>query len=195
MTRKTRRTASATLAVLAALALAGGAEAQEKYKLDPDHTNVMWMISHGGWANVIGQFRKVEGELTFDAAAPEKSTLRAVVEAASLDSNHFYRDNFVRSDQFLDARQHKDITFTATRVEKTGEKTGKMTGDLAMKGVTRPVTFDVTYNRGAAHPSGRFIVGFSAKTKIKRSDWGISGFLPFVGDEVDIIIETEFLRQ
>ena len=180
----------------AALALAGTPPAAaEPRELDVDiaHTAVFWKISHGGFSQVIGQFRKIDlVEITFDPDNVANSKVRASIEAASLDSNHYYRDNFTRSDQFLNAREFKDITFESTEIRQTGENTGTMTGDLTLQGVTRPVTFDVTYNKTGEHLSGNYLIdGFSAQTTIKRSDFGIDAFIPWVGDEVEILIEVE----
>jgi len=186
---------AAVVAGLALFASCGGVAAADKYKLDPDHTVVMWSVTHGPWARVLGQFRQMAGEMTFDPANPTASTLSVTIESASLDSNHYYRDNYVRSDKFLDSLQHKDIKFVSTKVEKTGDKTGTVTGDFTMRGVTKPVALSVTYNHSSAHPSGRYIAGFSAKGTLKRSEWGMTAFLPFVGDDIDFTIETEFLKQ
>src|SRR5918996_3198258 len=175
----------------AALALAGtppAAAEPRELGVDIAHTAVFWKISHGGFSQVIGQFRKIDlVEITFDPDNVANSKVRASIEAASLDSNHYYRDNFTRSDQFLNAREFKDITFESTEIRQTGENTGTMTGDLTLHGVTRPVTFDVTYNKTGEHLSGNYLIdGFSAQTTIKRSDFGIDAFIPWVGDEVEI---------
>jgi polyisoprenoid-binding protein YceI len=184
------------IALGAALALAGAAPAAAEpraLEVDIAHTAVFWKISHGGFSKVIGQFRKIDlVEVTFDPATVANSKVKASIEAASLDSNHYYRDNFTRSEQFLDAREFKDITFESRKIEQTGANTGTMAGDLTLHGVTRPVTFNVTYNKTGQHLSGNYqIDGFSAETTIKRSDFGIDAFIPWVGDEVEILIEVE----
>lgn len=180
----------------AALALAGmSPAAAEPRELDVDlaHTAVFWKVSHGGFSTVTGQFRKIDlVEITFDPDDVANSKIKASIEAASLDSNHYYRDDFTRSDQFLNAREFKDITFESTAIAETGANTGTMTGDLTLRGVTRPVTFEVTYNKTGEHLSGNYLLdGFSAATTIMRSDFGIDAFIPWVGDEVEILIEVE----
>jgi polyisoprenoid-binding protein YceI len=183
-------------ALAAVLALSGAAPATAEPRelaVDIAHTAVFWKISHGGFTHVLGQFRKIDlVEITFDPEDVANSKVKASIEAASLDSNHYYRDNFTRSEQFLNAREFKDITFVSTEVEQTGENTGTMTGDLTLRGVTKPVTFDVTYNKTGEHLSGNYLIdGFSAATTIKRSEFGIDAFIPWVGDEVEIMIEIE----
>lgn len=188
--------ARAVAALGAALALLGTSPATaepRELEVDLAHTAVFWKISHGGFSNVMGQFRKIDlVEITFDPENVANSKVRASIEAASLDSNHYYRDNFTRSEQFLNAREFKDITFESTAIAQTGANTGTMTGDLTLRGVTKPVTFDVTYNKTGEHLSGNYLLdGFSAATTIKRTEFGIDAFIPWVGDEVEILIEVE----
>jgi len=89
---------------------------------------------------------------------------------------------------------HPEITFVSTNVEKTGDTTGKITGDLTIKGVTKPTMLDVVFNQGAFDErNNRYKLGFSGKTTVKRSDYGVDLYAPTVSDEVEIVIETEFL--
>ena len=107
---------------------------------------------------------------------PTNSKVNVEIEAASLDSNHAYRDNWARSEALLDVWKFRTINFESTKIEKTGENTGKMTGNLTMHGVTQPVTMDVTYNKAGMHLSKKYSIdGFTAKGKLKRSDFGMSG--------------------
>lgn len=179
---------------LALLAPAPAAFAEPReLKVDLTHTSVNWFIGHGGFSMVIGQFRAInEVKVVFDPEDVSKSSVSAVIDAASLDSNHYFRDNYIRSDTFLDVRQFPTITFTSTEIAATGEKTGTMTGDLTLRGVTKPVTFDVTWNGSGPHLSGKYqIDGFTATTKVNRQDFGISAFSPWVADEVEILIQIE----
>jgi polyisoprenoid-binding protein YceI len=105
---------------------------------------------------------------------------------------------------FLDATAHPQITFVSTKVEPTGPRTARVTGDLTLKGVTRPVVLEATWNGGykpnAMDPQGARI-GFSAHGVFKRSGFGITYGLPApgttmgVGDDVEVIIETEFTMK
>jgi polyisoprenoid-binding protein YceI len=180
------------------LALASPSSAEPRVlEADMSHANVSWSISHGGFSTIRGIFRNVtKAEITFDPENVANSSVVAAVETASLDSNHAFRDNFVRSDKFLDVIQFNEISFVSTKIEKTGDNTGTMTGDLTMHGVTKPVTFNVTYNKGGDHLSGKFkIDGFTATTTIKRSDFDVKAFIPWVGDEVNITIDIEGIHS
>lgn len=179
----------------AAVAISAASANAEPRELDVDlsHTAVFFEIGHGGFSKVIGEFREINDvQVVFDPEDVSNSKVSASIVAASLDSNHYYRDNFTRSDKFLGAREFKDITFESTEIKKTGENTGTMTGDLTLRDVTKPVTFDVTLNKTGEHLSGEYMIdGFTATTTIMRSDFGIDAFIPWVADEVDIRIELE----
>lgn len=201
MHRKTRRPLSlTTLLIAGSLSLALGAPTATaepvKEKVDMSHTAVLFNIWHGGFTPVTYQFRTVETvELVFDREDVSKSSVKAVVETASIDSNHFYRDNFTRSETFLNVKKFPKATFESTKISKTGDNTGKMTGNLTIMDVTKEVTFDVTYNKGGKHLSGKYSIdGFTAKTTFKRSDFGMKEFIPWVGDEIELVINLEAHR-
>jgi polyisoprenoid-binding protein YceI len=185
----------AIAATAVALSLPAGFAAAEPRELDVDltHTSVHWFIGHGGFSKVIGQFRQIdEVTVVFDPEDVSNSKVTATIDAASLDSNHYFRDNYTRAEPFLNVINHPKITFESTEITQTGEMTGTMTGDLTLIGETRPVTFDVTYNGTGPHLSGRYqIDGFEARTTINRQDFGMSAFSPWVGDEIEVLIQLE----
>lgn len=182
---------------LALLVPAGSAQAQpQKVEVDLEHVAVTWTIWHGGFSKVMGQFRQInKAEMTFDPKDPTSSKISVEIEAASIDSNHAYRDNWIRSEAELDVWKHRTITFESTKIEKTGENTGKMTGNLTMHGVTQPVTMDVTYNKSGLHLSKKYTIdGFTATGKLKRPDFGMKAFIPWIGEEVEFVIQLESKR-
>ena len=168
----------------------------QKVDVDLEHVAVTWTVSHGGFSLVMGQFRQInKAEMTFDRKDPANSKISVEIEAASIDSNHAYRDNWIRSEAELDVWKHRTINFESTKIEKTGENTGKMTGNLTMHGVTHPVTMDVTYNKSGMHLSKKYTIdGFTAKGKLKRTDFGMKAFIPWIGEEVEFVIQLESKR-
>jgi polyisoprenoid-binding protein YceI len=173
--------------------------APARFTLDPDHTTVAFLVSHVGFAKTLGMFKTVSGSFVFDEAAPAVSDIKVTIDAASVYTAHDVRDEHLRNADFLNVRNHPTITFTGTKAVQTGPRTGQVMGDLTMLGVTRPVTFDVTWNKSGAYPFGdkHYAVGFSARTTVKRSDWGMTYGIPggLVGDEIEIILEVEAKRQ
>ena len=98
---------------------------------------------------------------------------------------------------WFNSEEYPEIRFESTKIEMTGEKEGKVTGDLTFLGVTKPFTLDVILNDAMAmHPySKKAAMGFSAKGTLKRSDWGMSHYVPNIGDEVELLIEVEFAKE
>lgn len=166
-----------------------------KYKLDGSHANVVFLISHAGFSTYVGRFNTVEGNLKFNTTKPTKSTLSVVIDANSVDTISDALDEHLRKADFFEVEKYPTIKFKSTKIEKIDDQTGKVTGDLTLHGVTKPVTFDVTFNGGGVFgPTKAYRVGFSARTAIKRSDFGMTTYLQFLGDDVSLIIEAEFTQ-
>lgn len=203
MVQQLRSVATATVLMWAFAAVgipAGSARAEPRtYVLDPTHLTIAFLVSHVGYAKTLGIFKTAEGSFVFDEAVPSVNDIQVTIPAASVFTNHDGRDNHLRSAEFLAAEQYPTITFTGTSAEATGPRTGRVTGDLTLRGVTKPVTLDVTWNKSGAYPFGdqHQATGISARTTIRRSDFGMTYALAggLVGDEVEIILEFEAIRQ
>ena len=172
------------------------------YQMDPAHSTVVFRVSHLGFSKYTGEFTKLDGTLKFDPADPTAMSVEATIDPKSLKipaPPAGFREELLGK-SWLDAGQFPAITFKSTKVETTGPNTAKVTGDFTLHGVTKPVVLDVTFNGGYApfsmDPGGR--IGFSAKTTLKRSDFGIAYGVPAPGtnmgvsDGVEVAIESEF---
>ncbi len=186
---------SVALPLTAMAASTGAAQAQDLPAVDRGHTSVHFTVWHGGVSPTIYQFRDItKVDFKFDPKDPSKSKVSLEINTASLDSNHYFRDNWARSAAELNVWKNPVITFTSTKVEKTGDNTGKITGDLTLKGVTKPITADITY-RKTKHFSGKYMVhGFVAKGSFKRTDFGLKAFIPWIGDKIDFTVILEEKR-
>jgi polyisoprenoid-binding protein YceI len=172
------------------------------YKLDPSHASLLFRVSHLGFSHYTAQFTKFDVSLDLDPANPSAAKLTATVDATSLQlpSPPAGFTDEIKGEHWLDAGQFPVIKFVSTDITTTGANTAKVTGDLTLHGVTKPVMLEMTFNGGYGgntfDPNAR--VGFSAHGTFKRSDFGISYGIPEpgsnmgVGDEVEVIIETEF---
>lgn len=170
--------------------------AKGDYAIDPEHTNVMFELSHMGFSTFVGRFNKTSGDLSFDTKKPQKSKIAVTIDVGSIDTKVPKLDEHLKDADFFDAAKYPDIKFKSTKVEKLTDTTGRVTGDLTMHGVTKPVTLDVTYVGGGQHPMfKKSAIGFSARGTIKRSDFGITKFVPMVGDDVTLVIETELHQK
>jgi polyisoprenoid-binding protein YceI len=187
--------ASAALLLFLAAAQAGG-KVSDRYTFDPAHTQLLFTVDHLGFSHPHGRFDKLTGGFTFDPAHPESSTINVTVEAGSIDMNSSAWNDALKGSSFLNTAKYPEITFKSTSIQVTGKDTGRVTGDLTIRGVTRPVTLAVTYNKSGVHPLNKnYIAGFSATGAVMRADFGMNFGLPGVGDKVKLDIEVEGIRQ
>jgi polyisoprenoid-binding protein YceI len=175
------------------------------YTIDQAHTSVVFRVSHLGFSNYTARFKKATAQLQFDPNNLAGSNVTVNVETKSLETDfpnvaeHDFNAQLT-GEQWLDAAKHPQITFRSTKVEVTGPRTMRIHGDLTLRGVTRPMALDARLNGGyAGHPLDKNArIGFSAHGTLKRSEFGISYGIPEpgstfgVGDEVEVIVETEF---
>jgi polyisoprenoid-binding protein YceI len=125
------------------------------------------------------------------------TSIRATIDASSIDTGEPQRDNHLRSADFLDAQRYPEITFKSTSIEPLGAGVSKVTGDLTLRGETRPVTFEVETSAPVTDPWGNQRAGATATGKINRKDWGLAwnqalefGAL-LVGEEVRFTFDME----
>lgn len=163
------------------------------YVLDPDHGKVTWSVSHLGYSTYYGQFTGLTGTLTLDPKAPDKSRLEVSVPLSGVSTGSSRLNEHLAAPDFFDTTKFPSATFTATAVEPTSPTTARITGDLTLRGVTRPLAIDATFNQAGIHPvDKRYTVGFDGRAMVKRSDYGVNAYLPALGDEVSLRIEGEF---
>ena len=164
------------------------------YTVDPSHTYPYFEIDHMGYSTMRGRFNQTEGRIIIDQ---EKKTgsVEITIDAESIDTAHAKRDEHLRSPDFLNTAEFPEITFKSTRVEIDGDDT-EVEGNLTIAGVTKKVTLEVDHFHCAINPmSKKEHCGFDASTKIKRSDFGVNYMIPGVGDEMEIDIEVEAIRD
>lgn len=168
------------------------------YQIETHHTQVIFAIPHLGITDYYGRFEKVSGTLNFNPSAPEKSSVNVSIDTGSANVMSAEVMGQIVGPSVFDAAKFPTATFKSTSVVRSGPTSGKITGDLTIHGVTRPVTFDVTFNGGLHAPIGNaYDLGFHATTTIKRSEFGLDKMIwnSFVGDDVKLTIEAMFLQQ
>lgn len=183
------RTAILAIALAASF---GASAAPVGYKIDPDHTVVLASWSHMGYSHPSANFGEASGTLVYDADDVAKSSVEVTLPLSGLDTFVPKLDEHLRTADFFDAAKYPDIRFKSTMVHDMGG--GKLTimGDLTVHGTTKPVTLDATLNKAEFNPMFKAdVVGFDATTTIKRSEFGVGGGVPMVGDDITIRITTE----
>jgi polyisoprenoid-binding protein YceI len=173
------------------------------WAIDAAHTLVEFSAKHMMITTVKGRFTDVSGEIRIDETAPDRSSARVELGAASIDTGVEQRDAHLRSGDFLDAENFGAVTFVSTRVDGAVDRvsdTFKLTGDLTIRGTTRPVTLEAAFDGRGKDPWGGERVSFSATGKIDRRDFGLTwnqaletgGIL--VSNEIKISIEVQAVR-
>ncbi|WP_068076553.1 YceI family protein [Novosphingobium lentum] len=165
------------------------------YSADLSHTSVLASIAHMGFTHTNVNFRKLDGHFTYDPAHPEASSLDVTIDTNSLDSGWAARDTDLKGAKFFNVAAFPTMTFHSQKLTKTGATTARIDGQLTVLGVTKPVALAVTFNGVGKGMDGIARAGFSAHTSLKRSDFGMTTFLPVVGDDVAIDIEAEFSKK
>ncbi len=164
-----------------------------EYVTDPYHRYITFSYMHQGLSRPWLRWRDWEATLDWDAENPEASSVEVLIDALSIDSGVDVFDEHLKGERFFDVANHPEITFVSTSVERKGDDKGVIAGDLTLKGVTLPVVLDVTFNKASFSERSGYKLGFSGKTVIKRSDFDMDYAVPIVSDEVEILIETEFV--
>jgi polyisoprenoid-binding protein YceI len=171
------------------------------WAIDPAHSNIEFAVKHLMIATVKGRFGDMTGTLKGNLDQPERFDLDVSIAVESIDTRQAQRDAHLRSADFFDAERWPTIHFVGKRIE--GDVNGEfdLIGDLSIRDVTREVRLDVTNEGAAKDPWGNSRIGFSARGKIDRREFGLTwnqaletgGFV--VGDEIRISIDAEFTAQ
>ena len=162
------------------------------YTLDPTHTDVLVEWTHFGFSKPSAHFGITEGKLVYDADDASKSSVEVTIPVTAIDTFVPKLDEHLKSADFFDAGKFPTATFKSTSVAAAGTNKLTVTGDLTVKGITKPVTLDVTLNGAGEHPMAKKqAIGFSATGTIKRTDFGVGAYAPNVSDEVQLRITTE----
>ncbi len=171
----------------------------QRFEIDEDHFSIVFLVDHIGYARQIGQFLDAGGSFVYDASANRLESGEVTISADSVFTNHGRRDRHLRGEDFLDAGDYPDIRFVIANHRAVEGNQHQVDGELTLLGQTRPVTLDVTLNKAADYPfgHGEFTLGLSARTTIKRSDWGMDYGLAggMVGDEVELMFEFEAIAE
>ncbi len=178
------------------VAHAAGTDADHYYKFDKAHTQIIFFVDHLGFSKSEGEFLDFDGGFVFDPENPEDAKVHVIINANSVTMDDQKWTDHVKNADFFDVPTFPEIEFKSHSVSVLGDNFAEVTGDLTLLGVTKPVTLEVTYNKSGVHPySKKFVAGFSATASLKRSDFDMVYGLPGIGNEVEIRIEVEGIKQ
>jgi polyisoprenoid-binding protein YceI len=168
------------------------------WQIDHAHTHIGFSVKHMMVTTVRGSFKSYTGKLSIDPSDFTRSTIEGEVDVASIDTGVAQRDEHLRNNDFFDAPNHPKMLFRSSKIESKGDGEFVVQGDLTIRGVTKPVAFDVEFNGTSKNPWGKTVAGLSARTTINRNDFGVNynaalevgGVL--IAEKVKVEIEAEF---
>ena len=162
------------------------------YELDDRHSYLSFSYSHLGLSNPQIHFADFDVSLQLDGNDMSQSRVSITIYAASVDSAVPALDDDLKGADFFDVENYPEISFQSTAYEESSESSGRLTGNLSVRGVTKPVTLDVTINSAAMNPlNRREMIGFSATGSLKRSDFGLTVYAPMASDELSLEVQVE----
>jgi polyisoprenoid-binding protein YceI len=171
------------------------------YKIDVDHSDIMFKVKHLMISTVTGIFKKFDA--TLDVNEQDLSDAKVTFEADvdSIDTKNEQRDGHLKSDDFFNAEQFPKMTFKSTSIERTGDNEYRLLGDFTIRDITKPIELKVEYNGSTKDPWGQERMGFEVSGKINRREYGLKwsavteagGMV--VADDVKLAMNVEMVKQ
>jgi polyisoprenoid-binding protein YceI len=178
-----------------ALASLSAQAAVEIYKIDNSHSSVKFSVRHFV-SKTTGSFNQFEGTITVDRDNLANSSVKAAIQILSVDTANAKRDTHLNKEDFFDSAAHPLMVFESTKWAATDkENVFTVTGNLQMHGISKQVVLNVELLGFGEGMRGAYLSGWEATTTLNRSDWGVSGGKPAVGDDITVTINIEAVRQ
>jgi polyisoprenoid-binding protein YceI len=183
------------LTTLTAAALAAGAfAAPETFDFDVTHTYPSFEVDHLGFSVTRGFFKETTGTLTLDREA-RTASVEATIKTPSIETGMDKRDEHLKGKDFFNVAEFPTATVKADTFTFDGDKPVAAQGTLTMLGVTKPVTLKINFRKCDMRMGRDFVCGADVFTTIKRSDWGMKAYVPFISDDVKIAVQVEAVRR
>ncbi len=171
------------------------------WKIDPAHSEIQFKVKHLMITTVTGYFRKFDLEVeTQSEDFSSASKIEFTAEIDSIDTNNDQRDTHLKSADFFDSENHKQIKFVGKKFNAEGDQ-ANLTGDLTIRGTTKPITLNVEYGGIVVDPYGQTKAGFTINGKISRKEFGLTWSAVteagsvVVSDEIRILAEVQLIKQ
>ena len=166
------------------------------YSIEPNHTRVVFGVSHKGFTTFFGEFRKLTGGATLDPKNLAATKVDLTVPVATITTQIPVLDEELRSKPWFDAATWPNITFKSTSVKQTGPGAADVTGDFSFHGVTKPLVLHVKFNGSGMDLNEKAeIAGFTVTGSFKRSDYNFKTDVPLISDDVELNIQAAFKKQ
>jgi polyisoprenoid-binding protein YceI len=169
--------------------------APETYVIEPSHTLPRFEYSHLGYSIQLSRFDSVSGKITIDRAA-KTGSVDVTIDAKSVNTGSALFNGHIQGEDFFDTAKYPTITYKSNKVKFEGDKVVSVDGDLTIKGITKPVTLTVNSFLCMPHPMmKKDACGATATAKVKRTDFNMGKYAPYVSDEVTLTIPVESIKQ
>jgi len=169
--------------------------ASSDYVIDAVHSTIIFRIKHMDASYSYGRFNKIDGVANYDASGG-LTGLKINVDVDSVDTANSARDEHLRNPDFFNTKQFPKATFKSTGVKKAGDHTYDVTGEFTLMGVTKTITVALEHTGNGKSMQGADLAGFEGTFTLKRSDFGITKYLPTaIGDDVRLTISLETIKQ
>ena len=171
------------------------------YKIDPDHSDIMFKVKHLMISTVSGIFKKFDATAEINDNDFTDAKVSFEADVTSIDTKNEQRDGHLKSDDFFNAEQFPKMIFKSTSVKKLGDNEFRLIGDLTIRDITKPVELKVEYNGEITDPWGMERLGFEATGKINRKDYGLKWSAVteaggvVVSDDVKLQLNIEMVKQ
>lgn len=163
------------------------------YKVETHHTLAQFSVNHFGFNDFFGTIPGATGSLTLDPGALGSSRLDVSLPVAGISTTNATLDGELKSADWFDAAQYPTIRFVSQKIVQTGPRTARIDGTVTLHGVSKPLTLNATFGGAGVNPMSKaYTVGFSAEGTLRRSDFGVSKYVPMVSDEVALKITAAF---
>jgi polyisoprenoid-binding protein YceI len=167
----------------------------ETFKIDPEHSYVLWQIKHFGFSTQSGKW-VANGTVVLDKEHPQNSKVDVSIQLGDIITGNNNLDKHLKGKLFFDVEHFPIATFKSEKVEVTGQNKAIVYGILTLHGISKPVDLNVVLNKVGLSPiTDKMTVGFTANTDIKRSQFGINTLLPGLSDDVKLNIEAEAYQE
>jgi polyisoprenoid-binding protein YceI len=183
------------IAAVLMVAVSLPAFALDSYTIDPQHSFPSFEVDHLGFSNLRGSFYATSGKIVLDPAG-KGGSVDATIDVSSVTTGFPKRDEHLKSADFFDVAKYPTMMFKSSKLKYNGSNLVGVDGDLTMHGVTKPVSLTVTKFHCANNPvTKKPTCGGNATGNIKRSDFGVSAFVPAISDEVKLSIGIEAIKD
>lgn len=166
------------------------------YAVESSHTLVQFSVNHFGFNDFFGTLPGATGTMSLDPKALQSTKLDVSIPVERISTTNTVLDGELKGADWFDAAKYPTIHFVSQQVTQTGPRTAKISGTITMHGVSKPIVLDATFGGAGVNPLNKaYTIGFKATGLLKRSDFGVTKYVPLVGDDVAISISAAFEQK